>query len=92
MIQELMNSLMLSCRKATALMEKQTDGLLSRHQKVQLYMHTHLCQGCRLYQRQSRLLDEMVKMDLKQTIEASPLTQYRLSPVVKNQLPKKIKG
>lgn len=56
-----MNILMLSCRKATELVEKKLDNKLSILEKVQLYMHTRMCNACRHYEQQSKLIDEALK-------------------------------
>ncbi len=53
----LMNLLMLSCRKATELMEKRLLVGLSLREKMQLGMHKSMCDACTAYEKQSKLLD-----------------------------------
>lgn len=54
---KLMNTLMLSCKKASELIDKRTVIKLSIKEKVMLHMHTSMCDGCTAYQKQSKLLD-----------------------------------
>lgn len=57
---KLMNWLMLSCKKATELMEKQSLGGLSPKEKFRLRMHTSMCNGCTAYQKQSLQIDNLL--------------------------------
>jgi len=56
---------MLSCYKATELIEKKSVFILSPVEKAQLYLHTRVCDACRNYQKQSKLLDEVLEQELK---------------------------
>ena len=56
-----MNKLMLSCQAATGLMEKQHTGEISLLEKMQLAFHTTMCDACRRYEEQSRLLERLFK-------------------------------
>lgn len=58
---KLMNTLMLSCKKASELIDKQSVIKLSIKEKVMLHMHTSMCDGCKAYQKQSKLLDEFLQ-------------------------------
>ena len=55
-----MNYLMLSCKKATELIEKRTLLKLSFKEKVQLRMHKSMCDACTEYEKQSRKIDELL--------------------------------
>jgi hypothetical protein len=55
-----MNWLMLSCKKATELMEKQSLIGLSSKEKLRLRMHTRMCDGCAAYQKQSLMIDNLL--------------------------------
>jgi hypothetical protein len=57
---KLMNWLMLSCKKATELMEKQSLVGLSSKEKFRLKMHTIMSDGCTTYQKQSLLIDNLL--------------------------------
>ena len=52
---------MLSCKKATELMEKKSLVGLSRKENMRLHMHTALCDGCTAYQKQSLLIDKLLQ-------------------------------
>ena len=52
---------MLSCKKATELIEKKSLVGLSWKENVRLRMHTTMCDGCTAYQKQSRLLDKLLQ-------------------------------
>lgn len=56
-----MNAMMLSCVKATQLLEMKEYVPLSFIQTMQLHMHTTMCSGCRNYMKQSRLIDELIE-------------------------------
>lgn len=60
MMKKLMNYLMLSCKKATELIEKRTLVRLSFKEKVQLRMHKSMCDACTAYEKQSRKIDELL--------------------------------
>ena len=53
----LMNKMMLSCVKATELMELQEVVPLSVTKKIQLKMHVAVCSGCRNYMKQTKIIN-----------------------------------
>ena len=55
-----MNLLILSCKKATELIEKRSVVKLSFKEKVQLRMHKSMCDVCTAYEEQSRKIDELL--------------------------------
>ena len=56
-----MNAMMLSCVKATQLMEMKQHVPLGVMQKIQLKMHTALCSGCRNYMKQTHLINQLLE-------------------------------
>lgn len=58
---KIMNWIMLSCRKATELIEKQKVLGLSNTEKMQLKMHVGVCKACEKYQTESDELDRHLK-------------------------------
>jgi len=56
-----MNAMMLSCVKATELMEMKENVPLGLLKTMQLYMHTAMCSGCRNYMKQSRLINALLQ-------------------------------
>lgn len=55
---------MLSCRAATALMEKKHNSGLTFREKIQLWMHTAMCDACRRYEKQSHYIEQLLNMHL----------------------------
>ena len=55
-----MNTFMLSCKKASELIDKKSIIKLSMKENVILHMHTAMCDGCKAYQKQSKILDELL--------------------------------
>ena len=60
MMKKLMTYLMLSCRKATELIEKKIGFSLNPLEKTQLFLHTSMCNACRTYEKQSKSLDQIL--------------------------------
>ncbi|HMQ77356.1 MAG TPA: hypothetical protein PKE21_14495 [Flavobacteriales bacterium] len=56
-----MNTLMLSCRKATHLMERRTMEELGTLGRMQLWVHLRVCDGCRAFQKQNAQMDVLMK-------------------------------
>ena len=57
-MKKLMILLFLSCFKATELIEKRFHFKLSFQEKIQLKMHTSMCDVCTMYEKQSSLLND----------------------------------
>ena len=82
---KLKNILMLSCQKVAQLIEKKLETSLSRTEKMQLSMHTKMCQSCSNYQSQQGLIDQVLRVDYKsssnkiecEALKASILNQLR---------------
>lgn len=60
----IMNKLMLSCLKATELVEKKSAFKLSAIENIQLKAHVSMCNACKEYQKQSSLMDTFFKNHL----------------------------
>lgn len=56
-----MKNMIYNCRQATLLIEKQQWARLTIRERVQLKVHLTGCSMCKLFQRQSRLINEQVK-------------------------------
>jgi hypothetical protein len=56
----LMNTLMLSCRKATDLMERASMRPLPMGDRMRLWMHLKVCDGCRAFGKQSKIIDDLL--------------------------------
>ncbi len=57
----LVNSIMLSCRKATELIEKEQLVGLSFGERMQLKTHKMMCDACRNYEKQSEFIESILK-------------------------------
>ena len=55
-----MQLLLLSCKRATELIEKKLLTKLSLREKVQLTMHKSLCDACTAYEKQGKLIDDLL--------------------------------
>ena len=58
---KLMNKLMLSCKRATELIEKKMVVKLSCVESLQLTVHKGVCSACKVYEKQSLLIDQSIK-------------------------------
>lgn len=57
---KLMKEMMLSCHKATELIEKKIQFGLSFHEKMSLFFHKSMCDACNIYEKQSKWIDKLV--------------------------------
>lgn len=53
--------MLLSCLKATELIEKRFHYKLTFKEKVQLKIHTSMCKGCKAYESQSFSLEQAIQ-------------------------------
>lgn len=72
-MKKIIHLLMLSCKKAAALIDKTSVYKLTIIENVQLTMHKSICNGCSNYQKQSVLLDKLLDEYFKTTSENSDL-------------------
>lgn len=56
-----MHTLLLSCKKAAALLDRGAIDPLTPIQRVQLRMHIGICKGCAAYKHQSELIDHLLE-------------------------------
>ncbi|MEZ5197760.1 MAG: hypothetical protein R2764_15650 [Bacteroidales bacterium] len=54
----MMSKLMYTCEQATQMVIKRGQEKLTKGQKIKLWMHLAMCKFCRLFEKQSRFLDE----------------------------------
>lgn len=60
---------MLSCKRATELIEKKSILGLSWKENVQLKVHTKMCDACSHYQKQSKEIDTLIDKHIHSTDE-----------------------
>lgn len=52
---------MLSCKKATMLIEKKKFVKLKKIESIQLFFHKTMCKPCSRYDNQSNIIDDILK-------------------------------
>jgi len=86
-MKKVMDFIVLSCKKATFLVEKAHSHPLSFIEKVQLHMHLKICSRCANYQKQSLLIENLLKNEGKRL---SNPTEIRLSDKSKFRIQKSV--
>lgn len=74
------------CRQATYLIEKGQHVRLSLVERVKLAIHLPGCSVCRLFRRQSRLMNRM----MRGIFQASAEREHRLDEAFKREMQEKI--
>ncbi len=77
-----MNAMMLSCVKATELMEMKEHVPLGLLKTMQLHMHTAMCSGCRNYMKQTKLINQLLNKMFNST-PATPGTDELEAEIIK---------
>ena len=83
-MKKLMNILMLSCKRASGLIEKKANLSLNPLEKVQLFIHTGMCDACKSYEKQSKDLDSILDKHMHSTKPES--SKDTLSTDIKNKI------
>jgi hypothetical protein len=60
-----LRNMIYNCRQATYLIEKQQIGKITLREKVQLQVHLYGCSVCKLFSKQSVIINSMVKQVFK---------------------------
>ncbi len=74
----IMHTLMLSCKKATFLIEKRFLTDLSLKEILQLNMHTSMCRACLRYKKQSLIIDKLLQKHIQ-------ISDPGTAPLIKNE-------
>lgn len=82
-----MHWLMLSCKRATQLMEKKMHFGLNPFEKLQLSLHKKACQYCAAYEKQNEIIDQVLQDGL-----ADHVSPHCLSTEEKEQMNAYIKS
>ncbi len=64
------NPFVVSCEIASLLIEKKMSNALTFGEKRQLFIHSLICKACRNYEKQSRLLDSLLRKKISAQPEA----------------------
>lgn len=75
----IIRTLMLSCKKATFLIEKKSLTNLSLREILQLNMHTSMCRVCSTYKKQSLIIDKLLQKHIQ-------ISDPGNAPLIKNGL------
>ncbi len=68
MYKDFIHIFVLSCTKATYLLEKKFHARLSFIEKLQLKLHFKLCSYCSCYEKKAELLDRLAKISIDDPI------------------------
>lgn len=79
---------MLSCKKATELIEKRSLIGLSFKEKIQLHLHKTMCDTCTAYQKQSKKIDELLERHIhtSDTNNSATYQNHQLKQKIINNL------
>ena len=77
---------MLSCKKTTELIEKESIVGLSSREKFRLRLHVSMCDGCTAYLKQSLFIDKALARHI---IEISPLANPQ-NEILQNRILSKL--
>jgi len=83
-----MSKLMITCKKATEMIERNNSNDLSMSELMKLKFHLILCKACKFYEKQSRLIDTFLKKHLLNTekpIDSKKL-KHRIKSKIENEL------
>lgn len=81
-----LKKILYNCKKATYLIEKQQIGHITLGQKIELKIHLTACSICKTFQRQSILINHMVK----NIFNSENQPELKLDDKFKNHLQKRI--
>ena len=85
-IMALKEKILLNCEGATALVEKQCEKKLSFSERIGLWIHMAYCDFCKLFYKQSRILDASTKAYADRV--SSEQKTYKLNPERKAEIAK----
>lgn len=77
--------LMINCKEATLLIEKKQEAPFGVGEKVKLAFHLAVCKVCAIYEKQSKLMDAVLKK--KTETEPDLETIQKLKEKIKASIP-----
>ncbi|CAN5180779.1 hypothetical protein BH09BAC5_BH09BAC5_03140 [soil metagenome] len=89
-MKRLMNILVLSCQKASFLIEKGHASPLSFMERLQLNMHLKICDKCAAYKQQSRIIESLLQKQAYDFTEfkLADSSKARMEKIVRDQMDK----
>lgn len=85
MVKKIMNKLFLSCLKATEFIEKKFHLELSFVEKMQLKAHKIMCNACRVYEKQSAIIENGLSMNHDSLLDETEIEQLKKQISIKLQ-------
>ena len=79
-----LQTIMLSCAKATEYLNLREEGQLNAKQSLQLKLHLLVCKTCKAYEKQSEILKNMFGAYSEK--QAKPLKNEKLKAGIKTKL------
>jgi len=84
MKKDLLHTLLLACKEATFLIEKKQAAKISLFKEVQLKAHLHICDACKLYEKQSKVMEDLlgkiahrkIEMQLDETVKQKIIEKF----------------
>ncbi|TWI97131.1 hypothetical protein JN11_03591 [Mucilaginibacter frigoritolerans] len=77
-----------NCKQATFLIDKKATSRLSFREMIELRIHLYGCSFCRIYKKQSRMINEMVQELFRSSMERD----VKLDENFKNELQERIEA
>lgn len=77
---------MLSCKRVTALIEMKSELNLNTTQHTQIFIHTRFCKSCKLYKKQSGLIDKALGIIISEEVLMMNKPVHRLSVEIKKDI------
>lgn len=85
---KLMIKMMLSCEKATELIEKKHHKNLSFNEQFQLKLHTSMCNACKSYEKQSKVIESALNMLSKEEATSNKIDENQVKSLEKKIIDK----
>lgn len=82
-MKRLMNAVLLSCRKATELVEKKRHCDLENTERIKLKMHLFMCRNCSNYAKQTAVIDRLLNRTSITSIDTSLLEERIITRIKK---------
>ncbi len=82
-MKNIMHILFLSCVKATELIEKGFHFELSKKEKMQLTVHTMMCDACKRYEKQSVFIEKGIAAKIHKDLLPEDIDRIKKS-IIKN--------
>lgn len=86
MIKQIMNTLFLSCMKASELIEKKMHIRLSFTEIMQLKAHKMMCDACTMYEKQSIIIEKGIEWHMHQKNNENEIDTEQLINQIKTKL------